>query len=97
MNIEDLDVSSYEDFADHEKLVRCYDEASGLLAFIAIHNRNLGPALGGCRIWPYATQADAIKDVLRLSRGMTYKSAVANLPLGGGKAVIIGEPQRIMD
>ncbi|HIG43453.1 MAG: Glu/Leu/Phe/Val dehydrogenase dimerization domain-containing protein [bacterium] len=95
MNIEDVDVSSHEDFANHEKLVRCHDKKTGLLAFISIHNRNRGPALGGCRIWPYKTEADAIKDVLRLSRGMTYKSAVANLPLGGGKAVIVGDPQVI--
>jgi leucine dehydrogenase len=79
------------DFDDHEQVTFCYDKASGLKAIIAIHNTNLGPALGGCRFWPYATEEDALKDVLRLSRGMTYKAALANLELGGGKAVIIGD------
>ena len=92
MLIEVLDAKSFEDFADHEKVVRCHDPKSGLLALIAIHNRNLGPALGGCRMRPYENEQDAITDVLRLSRGMTYKSALASLPLGGGKSVIIGDP-----
>ena len=93
MLIQEVDVQNHEDFDGHEKVMCCRDEKSGLLAYIAIHNRNLGPALGGCRMWPYETEADAITDVLRLSRGMTYKSAVANLPLGGGKAVIVGDPK----
>lgn len=80
------------EFDGHEQVTFCYDESSGLKAIIAIHNTNLGPALGGCRFWPYASEADALKDVLRLSRGMTYKAALANLPLGGGKSVIIGNP-----
>ncbi len=79
---------------DHEQVVFCSDPSSGLKAIIAIHNTNLGPALGGTRMWTYATDEDALNDVLRLSRGMTYKAAVAGLNLGGGKAVIIGDPNR---
>ena len=71
----------------------CSDDKSGLKAIIAVHNSNLGPALGGCRMWPYASEEEAIRDVLRLSRGMTYKSAMANLKLGGGKSVVIGNPR----
>ncbi|MEI6804943.1 MAG: Glu/Leu/Phe/Val dehydrogenase dimerization domain-containing protein [Myxococcaceae bacterium] len=78
---------------DHEQVVFCNDKESGLKAIIAIHNTTLGPALGGCRMWPYASEQDALKDALRLSRGMTYKSAAAGLNLGGGKAVIIGDPK----
>ena len=77
---------------DHEQVVVCSDKASGLKALIGIHNTTLGPALGGARMWTYATDADALTDVLRLSRGMTYKAAVAGLNLGGGKAVIVGDP-----
>jgi len=77
---------------DHEQLVICHDEATGLKALIGIHNTTLGPALGGTRMWPYASEAEAITDVLRLSRGMTFKNALAGLNLGGGKAVIIGNP-----
>ena len=86
-------VFSQIDFADHEQVVFVSDDASGLKAIIAVHNSNLGPALGGCRMWPYATEDEAIRDVLRLSRGMTYKSAMAGLKLGGGKSVIIGNPR----
>ncbi|WBL65081.1 Glu/Leu/Phe/Val dehydrogenase dimerization domain-containing protein [Thauera sp. WB-2] len=81
------------DFADHEQVVFVSDDKSGLKAIIAVHNSNLGPALGGCRMWPYASEEEAVRDVLRLSRGMTYKSAMANLKLGGGKSVIIGNPR----
>lgn len=87
-----MSVFSHIDFDHHEQVVYGHDKASGLKAIIAIHNSNLGPALGGCRMWPYANDDEALRDVLRLSRGMTYKSALANLPLGGGKAVIIGDP-----
>lgn len=76
---------------DHEQVVYCYDRSSSLKAIIAIHNTALGPALGGCRMWPYENEAEALHDALRLSRGMTYKSAAAGLNLGGGKAVIIGD------
>ncbi len=78
----------------HEQVVFCQNKDAGLKAIIAIHNSVLGPALGGLRMWPYATEADALNDVLRLSRGMTYKAAVAGLNLGGGKAVIIGDPKK---
>jgi leucine dehydrogenase len=80
---------------NHETIVFCNDKASGLKVIIAIHNTILGPALGGCRMYPYASEADALTDVLRLSKGMTYKAAVAGLNLGGGKSVIIGDPQKI--
>lgn len=73
----------------HESVSYFYDEKTGLKAIVAIHSTRLGPALGGCRVWPYETEADALKDVLRLSKGMTYKNAAMGLPLGGGKAVII--------
>ncbi len=76
---------------DHEQVVFCQDRATGLRAIIAIHDTTLGPALGGTRMWAYPDEASALRDVLRLSRGMTYKSAAAGLNLGGGKAVIIGD------
>ena len=75
----------------HEEVVFCNDKDTGLKAIIAIHNTTIGPALGGCRMWAYETDEDALKDVLRLSRGMSYKAAIAGLNLGGGKAVIIGD------
>lgn len=77
---------------DHEQILFCRNDDVGLRAIIAIHNTTLGPALGGCRLYDYASEADAVRDVLRLSRGMTYKAAVAGLDLGGGKAVILGDP-----
>ncbi len=77
----------------HEEVVFCHNAEAGLKAIIAIHNTALGPALGGLRMWPYETEAEALEDVLRLSRGMSYKAAVAGLNLGGGKAVIIGDPK----
>lgn len=76
---------------DHELVLFCNDNTTGLKAIIAVHNTTLGPALGGLRMWNYKSDHDALFDVLRLSRGMTYKSAVAGLNLGGGKAVIIGD------
>ena len=78
----------------HEQILVCSDPKVGLKAIIAIHNTTLGPALGGTRMWPYKTEQEAIRDVLRLSRGMTYKAAVAGLNLGGGKAVLIGDPKK---
>mgnify|MGYP001475051014 CR=1 FL=1 len=75
----------------HEQVVVCHDKGTGLKAIIAIHNTTLGPALGGTRMWNYNHERDAFKDVLRLSRGMTYKAAISGLELGGGKAVIIGD------
>jgi len=77
---------------NHEQVVYCNDPSSGLKAIIAVHNTVLGPALGGCRMYPYKSEEDALVDVLRLSRGMTYKASISNLNLGGGKAVIIGDP-----
>lgn len=77
----------------HEQVVFCEDKRAGLRAIIAIHDTTLGPALGGLRMWPYKSEAEALRDVLRLSRGMTYKAAAAGLNLGGGKAVIIGDPR----
>lgn len=82
-------------FNNHEQVSFFYDQATGLKAIIAIHNTNLGPALGGCRMWDYASDEDALCDVLRLSQGMTYKAALAGLPLGGGKSVIMGDPKKI--
>lgn len=85
-------LSKFSDYDNHERVGRFEDPETGLIAFIGVHNRNIGPALGGCRMYPYASEDDAIRDVLRLSRGMTYKNALAGLPLGGGKSVIIGDP-----
>jgi leucine dehydrogenase len=76
---------------DHEQIIYCNDKYSGLKAIIAIHNTVLGPALGGCRMWNYQNESEALQDVLKLSRGMTYKAAISGLNLGGGKAVIIGD------
>ena len=79
-------------FAGHEQVVFCHDEPTGLRAIIAIYSTALGPALGGTRFYPYASEHDALQDVLNLSQGMAYKAALAGLDLGGGKAVIIGDP-----
>lgn len=81
-------------FDNHEQMVFCNDEDTGLKAIIGIHNTVLGPALGGTRMWNYDNEWDALNDVLRLSRGMTYKSAISGLDLGGGKAVIIGDSKK---
>ena len=87
-----MSVFSAPDYDQHEHVVFGYDQESGLRAIIAVHNSLLGPAMGGCRMYPYATEEDALRDVLRLSRGMTYKAALAGVSLGGGKSVIIGNP-----
>src|SRR5580693_4552308 len=81
--------------ADHEQVVFCQDHHSGLKAIIGIYSTALGPALGGTRFYPYATEDEALADVLRLSTAMAYKNALAGLDHGGGKAVIIGDPARI--
>lgn len=81
--------------SEHEQVLFCHDQESGLRAVIAIHSTALGPALGGTRFHPYADTAAAVRDVLALSRGMTYKAALAGLDLGGGKAVIIGDPRDV--
>jgi leucine dehydrogenase len=78
----------------YEQLVFCHDKSTGLRAIIAIHDTTLGPALGGCRMWPYKTEDEAVTDALRLARGMTYKAAASGLNLGGGKTVIIGDPHK---
>jgi leucine dehydrogenase len=81
-----------DSFDNHEQVIYCHESVSGLRAIIAIHCTALGPAMGGCRMWAYGSEKAALDDVLRLSQGMSYKNALANLPLGGGKAVIIGDP-----
>jgi leucine dehydrogenase len=86
-------VFSAPSFAGHEQVVFCNDADAGLKAIIAIHDSTLGPALGGCRMWPYGSETEALEDVLRLSRGMTYKAAISNLDMGGGKSVVIGDPK----
>jgi leucine dehydrogenase len=87
MEISEIEVEGYE------RVARCRDQKSGLHALIAVHDTTLGPALGGMRMLPYPSEDEALFDVLRLSRGMTYKSAVAETGLGGGKSVIIGDPR----
>ena len=89
-----MDVFSSPAFDDHEQVIFFYDRDSGLQAIIALHDTTLGPAVGGCRMWPYASEAEALTDVLRLSKGMTFKAAMAELPYGGGKTVIIGDSRK---
>ncbi|WP_203248728.1 Leu/Phe/Val dehydrogenase [Sporosarcina beigongshangi] len=88
-----MELFKYMESHDYEQLVICQDKTSGLKAIIAIHDTTLGPALGGTRMWTYASEEEAIEDALRLARGMTYKNAAAGLNLGGGKTVIIGNPK----
>ena len=83
------------DAMDHEQIVFCHDPDTGLKAMIALHNTVLGPGMGGTRMWNYTSEAEAVKDVLRLSRGMTFKNAIAGLNIGGGKAVIIGDVKKL--
>lgn len=90
-----FDHHSRSEQGGHEQLVLCQDRASGLKAVVALHSTALGPALGGTRFYPYASEAEAIEDVLNLSRGMSYKNALAGLDHGGGKAVIIGDPDEV--
>lgn len=78
----------------HEQVLYCYDETTDLRVIIALHDTMYGMAMGATRLWPYRSEADALRDALRLSRGMTYKAACANIPVGGGKAVIIAEPSK---
>ncbi|MET8417554.1 Leu/Phe/Val dehydrogenase [Streptomyces sp. NPDC005134] len=85
----------HSDQGGHEQVVLCQDRASGLKAVIAIHSTALGPALGGTRFYPYASEEEAVADALNLARGMSYKNAMAGLDHGGGKAVIIGDPEKI--
>ena len=88
-----MSVFSAQDFDEHEQIVFAADAETGLRAIIAIHDTSRGPALGGCRMWNYDSDEEAVRDALRLSRGMTYKAAITDLDLGGGKSVIIGDPR----
>ncbi len=88
-----MSVFDSRDFDGHEQVVFSSNDKVRLKAIIAIHDTHLGPALGGCRMWPYSNEENAVTDALRLSRGMTYKAALAGLALGGGKSVIIGDPR----
>ncbi|MDX1638737.1 MAG: Glu/Leu/Phe/Val dehydrogenase dimerization domain-containing protein [Balneolaceae bacterium] len=90
----DFPIFSQLESYEHEQVVICSEPEAGLKAIIAIHDTTLGPALGGVRMWPYNSEQEALRDVLRLSRGMTYKAAISGLNLGGGKAVIIGDPHK---
>ena len=92
-----MELFKYIQEMGHEQVIFCHDPEAGLKAIIAIHNTNLGPAMGGTRLWPYTTEEDALKDVLLLSRAMTYKAACANIPAGGGKGVIIARPENKTD
>ena len=89
-----MEIFDLPEFDAHELIVFGHDAATSLRAIIAIHSTALSPAAGGCRMWPYATTADAVCDALRLSRGMSYKNALAGVPFGGGKALIIGESRQ---
>lgn len=89
-----MKIFEYMEKYDYEQLVMCQDKQSGLKAMIAIHDTTLGPALGGTRMWSYNSEDDAIEDALRLAKGMTYKAAAAGLNLGGGKTVIMGDPNK---
>jgi leucine dehydrogenase len=91
VNVTEASVTGRMSTFNHEQLVFCQDNETGLRSVIAIHNTTLGPAVGGTRMWAYGTEEEAITDALRLSRGMTYKNALAGLNIGGGKAVIIGD------
>ncbi|MEK7703102.1 MAG: Glu/Leu/Phe/Val dehydrogenase dimerization domain-containing protein [Nitrospirota bacterium] len=89
-----MDLFSEMKAGGHEQILFCSDAKLGLLAIIAIHSTRFGPALGGCRMWPYPSPDAALSDVLRLSKAMTYKAAISDLPLGGGKSVIMGDPKK---
>jgi leucine dehydrogenase len=89
-----MSVFSHPEFDQHEQVSFFQCQRTGLKAIISVHNTNLGPALGGCRMWAYDNDEQALRDVLRLSRGMTYKNAISDLPLGGGKSVIIGDSRK---
>ena len=89
-----MDILKYMEQHGHEQLVVCSEPSVGLRGFIAIHDTTLGPAVGGVRIWPHQTEEEAIMDVLRLSKAMTFKSSAAGLPLGGGKALILADPRK---
>ena len=89
-----MDVLGTPGLAGHEQVTFFSDPQSGLRAIVAIHDTTLGPAIGGCRMWPYASEEAALRDVLRLASGMTYKAAMARVPFGGGKTVVFGDPRK---
>src|SRR4249919_445613 len=89
--IRSVAASTAPDFNEFEQVVYCNDPSVGLKAIISLHTTVLGPATGGCRMWNYANESEALLDVLRLSRGMTYKASISGLDWGGGKAVILGD------
>jgi len=89
-----MPVFDNSEYDNHKQVLFCRDKDAGLFAIIAIHDTTLGPAAGGCRMWPYASVDNAVTDVLRLSKAMSYKNALADLPLGGGKSVIIGDSNK---
>lgn len=89
-----MSVFAASEFLNHEQVVFACDDAVGLKAIFAVHSTKRGPALGGCRMWPYESETAALTDVLRLSKGMTYKAVMAGLELGGGKVVVIADPKR---
>lgn len=93
-NDPDFPLFSQIETQQHEQVVFCSEPETGLRAIIAIHDTTLGPSLGGVRMWPYPSETEALQDVLRLSRAMTYKAAISGLHLGGGKSVIIGDPNK---
>ncbi|MGF1501234.1 MAG: Glu/Leu/Phe/Val dehydrogenase dimerization domain-containing protein [Paracoccaceae bacterium] len=86
-----MSVFAHPEFDGHEQVVFSQNQTDGLRVIIAVHDTQRGPALGGCRIWPYASEAEALTDVLRLAKGMSYKAALADLPLGGGKSVVLAD------
>lgn len=92
--MKSFDIEKFPEFDKHKEIKFFSDDKAGLKSFVAIHNDNLGPATGGTRIWPYISVDEAIRDVLKLSRAMTYKCAIAGLKFGGGKGVIIGDPKK---
>ena len=85
---------THPEYDGHEAVLHAHDPATGLKAIVALHSTRLGPAFGGCRMYPYADPAQALTDALRLARGMTYKAAICELPYGGGKSVILADPRR---
>src|ERR1700749_1995847 len=89
-----VEIYAMKEFDGHELVVFGHNANVGLHAVVAVHSTALGSAAGGCRMWPYASTTEAVTDVLRLSRGMSYKNAMAGLPFGGGKAVIIGDSRK---
>ena len=89
-----MSVFDNSEYDNHEQVIFCRDTDAGLFAIIALHDATLGPAAGGCRMWPYNSVDEAVTDVLRLSQAMSYKNALADLPLGGGKSVIIGDSNK---